>query len=413
MAKRQYGGGVVEQRGPGVFRLRYNIDGERFSKTIVGGTKAEAKVELRKLMKAGDDGAHVAPNKITVGEWIDQWLTSGAPGQRQEAVSQNTLERYTSLMNVHIKPKLGKRPLQQLKPGEIDNLYEAITAAAEVEPRTMHHIHVVFKSAMGTAFRTGLIAANPMLRLKKKLSAEKIIPEDDADLDADDIGEGLTEDQLRSLVAGFKSSSLYPVVALASSTGARRNELLALRWVDFDAGKKTLWIEWALEQTKKFGIRRKRPKTKRGWRTVDLADATVAMLVAEHERHQRIRAGIPDGVAVDLSLIKLPKGCLMFPNPPEPGKDIDFMEPRNPRNFSKEFARRAGVIGFGSTRFHDLRGIHTTQLLDANQPPHIVAARIGDDVATMLKWYAKRRRTKAADANLANALRTLTAGFLD
>jgi hypothetical protein len=34
------------------------------------------------------------------------------------------------------------------------------------------------------------------------------------------------------------------------------------------------------------------------------------------------------------------------------------MKPRNPRNFSKEFARRAGLLGFGKTRFHDLRGCH-------------------------------------------------------
>ena len=177
---------------------------------------------------------------------------------------------------------------------------------------------------MGTAFRTGLIATNPMLRLQKKLSAEELIPDDDTDVDTDDIGEGLTEDLLRSLVAGFKQSSLYPVVALASSTGARRKELLALRWVDLDVEKRTLRIEWALEQTKRYGIRRKRPKTKRGWRIIDLADATVAMLVAERERHQRIQAGIPDSVTVDLSLIKLSKGCLMFPNPPDQGQRHRF-----------------------------------------------------------------------------------------
>ena len=129
MAKRQYGGGVIEQRGPGVFRLRYAINGERFSRTITG-TKAEAKVKLRELLKSGDDGAHVAPNKITVGEWIDQWLASGAPGQRQKAVSQNTLERYTSLMNVHIKPVLGKRPLQQLRSTDADATFAALDPAA-------------------------------------------------------------------------------------------------------------------------------------------------------------------------------------------------------------------------------------------------------------------------------------------
>jgi hypothetical protein len=92
------------------------------------------------------------------------------------------------------------------------------------------------------------------------------------------------------------SSSHYPVVALAAASGARRNELLALRWSDLDEEKQTLRIERAWEQTKKFGLRLKPPKTKRGLRTISLDAATVAMLLAEKERHLRIKAGIPDGV---------------------------------------------------------------------------------------------------------------------
>ena len=109
----------------------------------------------------------------------------------------------------------------------------------------------------------------------------------------------------------------------------------------------------------------------------------------------------------------MPPGALMFPAVPEPGEHVDFTTPRNPRNFSKEFARRAGVIGFGSTRFHDLRGIHTTALLDAGIPVHTVAQRIGDDPAVVLRNYAKRKRTKTADANLADAVGKFAAGFLD
>jgi integrase len=412
MAKRKYGDGAIEPRGPGKFRLRYAIDGKRFSKTVTG-TKTVAQEKLRELMTAGDKGAHVAPSKTTLGQWITEWLESGAPGQRQEAVSERTLERYGQLLRTHVLPVLGKRPLQQLKAGEIDNLYAAIVAAGEIAPRTQHHVHVVFKSSMGTAFRTGLIAVNPMNHLKKKLSAKVIVPEDDADADLDDdlIGEGLTEDQLRSLVSGFKGSILYPIVALAAATGMRRNELLALRWNDVDFEKKSIKVERALEQTKKFGIRIKPPKTARGRRSIDLDVGTVSMLVAEREQHQRIHAGIPDGAEVNLGLIRLPSKALLFPNPPA-GGDINFTEHRNPRSFSKEFARRAKGLGFGEIRFHGLRGVHTTQLLDAGIPPHIVAQRIGEDPATLLRWYAKRRRTKAANERLANAIGTLAAGFL-
>jgi integrase len=81
-----------------------------------------------------------------------------------------------------------------------------------------------------------------------------------------------------------------------------------------------------------------------------------------------------------------------------------FAKPRNPRNFSKEFARRTDYLrerarkvdlpSFGKARFHDLRGIHSTALLDAGIPVHTVAQRTGDDPAVLLQSYAKRKRSK-------------------
>jgi integrase len=309
----------------------------------------------------------------------------------------------------------------RLRAPDIDKLYAHIETKREIAPRTAHHVHTVFGACLATAHRKGIIASNPMLRVEQVPNPECQIF-DDEEPDSDDIGEGLDEVELARLIAGFETSTLYPVVVLAAATGARRNELLALRWTDLDVEKKTLRIERAWEQTKKFGLRLKPPKTKRGLRTIELDDATVAMLLKEKERHQRIMAGIPDGVTVDLSLIKLPPGTLMFAAVPEPGEDFDFAKPRNPRNFSKEFARRADLLrelarkadlpSFGRTRFHDLRGIHSTALLDAGIPVHTVAQRIGDDPAVLLRNYAKRKRSNKANESVATAIAALASGFL-
>lgn len=234
----------------------------------------------------------------------------------------------------------------------------------------------------------------------------------DADSEQDEIGEGLTEAELSTLISGFKSSTIFPIVAVATATGARRNEILALRWTDLDIEKKTLRIERAWEPTKKFGLRLKPPKTARGLRTIDLDDATVSLLIGLRETYQRLSAGLPDGADVDLSLIRLPAAALMFPNPPEPGQDFSFTKPRVPRSVSQAFARRADAIGFGRIRLHDLRGVHSTALLDAGIPVHTVAQRIGDDPATLLRNYTKRKRSNAADKNLSDAIAGFATGFL-
>jgi integrase len=415
MTRRSHGDGAIDQRGENVFRLRYRVGGKRYSKTF-HGTATEARKDLRKLVRSGDTGEHVEPDKIAVGHWIEQWIEAGAPGRKREKVSQRTLERYEQLLNTHVKPVLGARPLQKLQAPEIDKLYADMAEAEDISPRTQHHVHVVLSACLGSATRKGLLVANPMLRVEQIPSVAPtpvVVAEDgDADGDRDDIGEGLTDAELASLIQGFRTSTIYPIVALAAATGARRNELLALRWPDLDIEKKTLRIERAWEPTKKFGLRLKPPKTARGLRTIDLYDATISMLVKLREMHQRLSAGIPDGAEVDLSLIRLPTGALMFPNPPARGAELSLTTPRRPLSVTQAFARRTDAIGFGRVRFHDLRGIHSTALLDAGIPVHTVAQRIGDDPATLLRSYTKRKRSNSADAKLADAIGALTAGFM-
>jgi integrase len=108
---------------------------------------------------------------------------------------------------------------------------------------------------------------------------------------------------------------LFPIVAVAALTGARRSEVLALRWCDLNVASRTLTIARALKQTKKNGVTFKQPKTARGKPTFVIDDELLQLLIAEREKHQRFVAGIPDGVPVDLSMIKLPDDALMFPNP--------------------------------------------------------------------------------------------------
>jgi integrase len=410
--KRSHGDGAIDTRGENVHRLRYRIDGRRYTKTF-HGSLGDARRELRRLIRSGDVGEHVAPDKLTVGDWVDQWIEAGAPGRRREKVSERTLERYRDLLNVHVKPVLGDRRLQQLQPQEIDKLYLGLAEAATIAPRTQHHVHVVWSACLATAARKGLISANPMLRVEQVPSVRSVTAlNSDGDADQDDIGEGLTDAELAALITGFRPSTIFPIVALAAATGARRNEILALQWRDFDVEKKTLRIERAWEPTKRFGLRLKPPKSARGLRAIGLDDSTLSMLVGIRETHLRLAAGIPDGATVDLSLIRLPAGAMIFPNPAEPGADFSFTAPRLPRSVSQAFARRADTIGFGRIRFHDLRGIHSTAQLDAGIPVHTVAQRIGDDPATLLRSYTKRKRSKTADAKLSDAIGALTAGFM-
>ena len=395
-SKRGHGDGGIDARGVNTWRLRYRINGRRYTETVQG-TKAQAQKALRDLLHAADTGNHVAPDKMSVGQWIEHWLAIGCPGSRCREIGARARERYAQLLRCHVVPALGDRPLQQLQSAEIDDLYAQLSESMAAS--TLRYVHVVLSSCLGTAARTRRIIRNPMVELAK-------VPPNKGGQH----GTVLEADRLRLLVQGFRGSSLFPIVAVAAFTGARRNEILALRWDDLDVAAKTLRIERAEEETKEHGLRIKGPKTERGKRTITIDDDLIALLLVERERCLRVMAGVPDGAAVDLSLVKLPAEALMFPNPPSPGKSLSFNKLRNPRATTKQFTRIASRLGFEGLRFHDLRGTHATLLLNAGVPAHVVAERCGHDTAVLWSNYAKM--TKSANTSAADVVASLTKGAL-
>jgi integrase len=397
MRKRSYGDGGIDQRGENAFRLRYRIGKQRYSVTFKG-TLADARKKLRELLKSGDDGQHVEPIRLTLGDWIEHWLSIGAPGRKKKRAGRRTLERYAQLLRGHVMPALGTKRLQQLHPTDIDRLYEGIEG--KIAPRTQHHVHVVLGACLSAAVRKGLLSNSPIER------AEKIPSPGEADH-----GQVLDQKQLATLVQGFRHSALYPIVAIAAFTGARRNEILALRWSDLDPMEKTLRIERALEETRlEKGTpsrRLKDPKRASHKRIISIDDALVTLLCNERRKHLRLKAGVPDGAEVDLSLVRLPVDALIFPS--FAGHSLDFTKLRDANAVTREFERQARKR-FPKLRFHDLRGSHETALLDAGVPVHVVAARCGHDPAVLLRSYAKR--TKKADTDAAAAIGKLLGGAL-
>jgi integrase len=113
--------------------------------------------ECARLITELESSEYVETSKLTIEQWMDQWIKAGAPGRKKKKVGQKTLERYEELLRTHIKPKLGARPLQKLQATEIDQLYGELDSLVDkdgdrkIAPMTLHHVHVVFNSCLSTA----------------------------------------------------------------------------------------------------------------------------------------------------------------------------------------------------------------------------------------------------------------------
>jgi integrase len=245
------------------------------------------------------------------------------------------------LLITFVPVPLGRRSRRMAGPRRIDSLY--IRLEKSLAPRTVHHVHTVLKACLKAAVRKGLPTSNPADRAEAPSPGET------------DVGMVLDAEQLGELMRGFRRSSLYPIVAIAGFTGARRGEILGLRWTDLDANAKTLRVERAIEDTKAYGRVLKEPKTARGRRTIQIDDALPKRLLAERERYLRVMAGVPDGTDVDLSLVKLPDDALMFPAPPGPGESICATSTPSPgvsfvRRANSASASSGSMIGVAATK---------------------------------------------------------------
>ena len=296
MTKRSYGDGGIDQRGENNFRLRYRIGKQRFAKTF-HGTPAEARQELRRLLRSGDTGEHVAPDKATLAAWAQAWIDIGCPGRNRTAVGNRSLERYSDIMRLHVLPTLGDYKLQDIHSTDIDKLY--IGLEDKLHARSAWQVHSVLNACLSAAVRTKKLAINPMTSITKVPSPGE-----------PDHGVVLDDVQLRQLVQGFKGSSLFGIVSVAAFTGMRRNEILALRWSDLDPQKKTLRIERSVEETKAHGLRFKGPKRESHKRTITIDDDLLALLLAERETHLRMIAGVPEGAEVDLASSPSARRCI-------------------------------------------------------------------------------------------------------
>ena len=183
--------------------------------------------------------------------------------------------------------------------------------------------------------------------------------------------------QFLSLLLGIPALHLY--LTLAATTGARRGQLLALRWIDVDLVGGSLSIQRSLVEGPD-GPRIVPTKTRRSYR-VALDAASLELLRGQN------RVEVTDGGVAPL------EDRFVFSSDPAGTR------PWSPNFVTKRFIRLRRAAGLSHFRLHDLRHFMATQMLDAGVPIPIVAARLisprpGLDHAECVRPRRTRRRSQ-------------------
>jgi len=318
--------------------------GKRKRKFVtVKGNKADAQKQLRELLVSVDKGLPINTSKVTVSEFLEQWL--------RDYVSTNTapttLEHYSCMVKKYINPKLSHIQLTKLNPQHVQHMYAYLLEERGLSARTVQYTHRILRQALSHAVKWGLLGRNvcdavdPPKPRRKEMTA----------LDSADV---------QRLLDATSQSSYGHVFFLALYTGMRRGELIALRWQDVDFQNKSISVNNTVVRIAGEGLVLSEPKTPHSRRLVTLPPSAVAVLNGlKAIRKDRMEK---DGKEWDQS-------SFIFPSANG--------GPTDPDSITWAFKKAVRKLGLSNMRFHDLRHTHATLMLKQGVHPKIVSERLG------------------------------------
>ena len=329
--------GSIFRRCNGTWRAQITLNGKRIS--YGSKTKAECQAWLRRMQFQLDQGYDYQGGKITLGEYLVEWLIG-----YKITIRPKTHHRYKGLIDKYIVPNIGHITLKDLHPLNIERFYSDLLDAG-VGPRNVRHIHAVLHRALEKAVGYNLVLRNPAhgVTLPRYKPAEMQVWD---------------ESQVSVFLVAAEGSSFKSLYHLAITTGMRQGEILGLKWPDLHWNSGTIQVQRQVQYVPGQGRSFIDPKTRAGRRKIKLGEGTLHALRLHKER-QKLQIAFAGARWVDHDLI--------FPN--RVGNPLD------PSNLRLDFNRIIAETGLTKIRFHDLR--HTAASLMLNYGvPSIVVSRI-------------------------------------
>ena len=313
--------------------------GKQIQRSVSGKTQKEVAKKLKEATAALDAGTYIAPNKMTLGEWLDIWVKEYLGG-----VKPATVCSYKSAIKTHIKPSLGAVKLEALTAHTIQGFYNSLSSEEfGLAPKTVKNIHGVLHKALQQAVLNEYIRSNPtnacaLPRVEKK----EISP--------------LDEDQITSFLKAIRGHQFEDLFIVTLFTGMRKAEAMGLTWDCVDLKKGTITINKQLQQVRSGHGEYRLASTKNGkGRTVTVAPFIVQTFkkVKIKQLENRLRYGEcweDSGFVFTNELGQHLKAHTVYTN----------------------YKKVVKEIGLDASRFHDLRHSYA-----------VASIRSGDDIKTV------------------------------
>jgi integrase len=388
---------VIRKRRQGlqvqVFAGRDPLTGRKrwLSRQVPGQTKTawrEAKKVEAQLLEQADRGERRDGRSRTIGELVERWLEWR---QQVRPISPVTVANYRGAIDRYITPNLGRANLHEVDAATLDTLYArvratggkcrvcwkrirrgepALRAGVRYQPRpgadeavhepdcargwpvsasAVREVHSVLSGAFKQAVVWGWTTHNPARLATPPSAGRPEVAPPDAERVARLLAEAMDQDPELGLF-----------LRLAVVLGARRSELIALKWRDIDLGAGEVLIASGVVRVAGQPLIDKDTKTHARRRVAVGAD-TVELLKAHRAR--QAAAALAAGAT-------LPPEAYVFSRSPDGSAAI------SPDGISHRLHELAAQLGVRA-RLHDLRHFMVTQLVAGGVDWRTVSGRAG------------------------------------
>lgn len=325
---------------------------------------------------------------LTLKELCDRFMTT-----KKRKLEKTSYERYEALIAGYLAPALGTVPVRVLRKVHIlDALEQWQQKIPAPSPRTIKHAFDLLRNVLNWAVRFDFVDSNIALKISSDDLPTLRRPESHV----------LNERELWRLLQAAKqptrraksrctiSSQCWfaPAIHFAAYTGARRGEVLALKWTDIDFDEATVTIRESLAQSR-AGLSFKPPKNGKS-RTITLGHEIIDVLKNHMEAQMRERLNFRENWKNHGLVFAMPDGS-----------------PVTPWNFGHAFSDLVERSGVTHITLHDMRDTHASLLAKAGVPIEVVSQRLGhSSIGVTVDRYLTvyRDRDRAASKALDNLL---------
>ena len=347
--------GHIYKRAKGSWTIVYDmpadsVTGKRRQKSeTISGTKRDAERKLREVIQSLEQGSYVKPNKITVCDWLRQWLK----GYVSMNTTDRTHESYSYIVERHLIPSLGHIQLKDLQPYHLSSYYAKKCSDGRVDgkgglsARSVVYHHRILSKALDYAVKMGIAVRNVASVVDPPRVARVTM-------------KTLSPEEVQRFLDVARETEYYVYFSTLLYTGLRRGELLALRWRNLDLIKGTLTVVATAYKLGNGDYIIKEPKTAHSRRTVTLPPSLVELFKVYRADQELLRVQLGVSLKADDFVFIRPDGS-----------------PINPNAITLAFRRIVKNAGLKGIRIHDLRHTHATLMLKAGVHPKVVSERLG------------------------------------